>query len=153
MAYVCYRIARQTAITLLNTHIHHSTRAAVVVSVGLNYQYGLPLMLTIDANSTHAWSMVYIMGRSLVCCMAIGLPTQPGQNYSWAPTFGTFSLAFRFFLVLNSPQNFGINSFHHSTPKSGSLFCFLIHSAGLDVVYFPPFLLCSTLGFTYIVSH
>ena len=51
---LCYWIARQSADTLLNTHTHHSTRAAVVVSVCLNYQYGRPLMLTIDANSTHA---------------------------------------------------------------------------------------------------
>ena len=51
---LCYRIARQTADTFLNTHTHHSTGAAVVVSVYLNYQYGLPLMSTIDASSTHA---------------------------------------------------------------------------------------------------
>ena len=40
---LCYRIARQTADTLLNTHTHHSIRAAVMVSLGLNYQYDRPL--------------------------------------------------------------------------------------------------------------
>ena len=34
---LCYPITRQTADTILNTHTHHRTGEAVVVSVGLNY--------------------------------------------------------------------------------------------------------------------